>query len=50
MSQSTIDKQLGEKRSTVETFIKKLNTYKITDNLPQPGAHARSKVMGYKSP
>lgn len=38
MNQSAIAKQLGEKRSTIGAFIRKWNKYKITDNLPRPGA------------
>lgn len=38
MSYSTIGKQLGEKRSTVGAIIIKWKKYKITDNLPRPGA------------
>ncbi|CDQ76976.1 unnamed protein product [Oncorhynchus mykiss] len=45
---SAIGKQLGLKKSTVGAIIRKLKTYKTTDNLPRSGAPRKISPRGVK--
>uniref|UniRef100_A0AAY5KMK4 Tc1-like transposase DDE domain-containing protein n=1 Tax=Esox lucius TaxID=8010 RepID=A0AAY5KMK4_ESOLU len=47
-TESAIGKQLGVKKSTVGTIIRKWKTYKTTDNLPQSGAPRKISPRGVK--
>ncbi|KAK3546769.1 hypothetical protein QTP86_000652, partial [Hemibagrus guttatus] len=47
-TESAIGKQLGVKKSTVGTIIRKWKTYKTTDNLPRSGAPRKISPRGVK--
>ncbi len=47
-TESAIGKQLGVKKSTVGAIIRKLKTYKTTDNLPRSGAPRKISPRGVK--
>ncbi len=47
-TESAIGKQLGVKKSTVGTIIRKWKTYKTTDNLPRSGAPRQISPRGVK--
>ena len=47
-TESAIGKQLGVKKSTVGAIIRKLKTYKTTDDLPRSGAPRKISPRGVK--